>query len=87
METTQSVCVNVIATDHVSLFDWHGKTRIQVTEARDSTAEMSNVDTDELLRAFKYLVGRLVRETERSDTQTRILQEIAQELAPVETAV
>jgi len=89
METTQAICISVLATDHVSLFDWRGTTRIQVTEARGSTAELSNVDTDELLRSFKYLVGRLVGESDRSDTQTRILQEIAKELAdlkPVETA-
>ncbi len=89
MEATQSVCISVIATEHVSLFEWHGPTRIQVTEARGSTAELSNVDTDELLRSFKYLVGRLVRETERTDIQTRILDEIAKELAelkPVQAA-
>ena len=86
METTQSVCISLSSTEHVSFFEWKGKVRLQVTEARGRTAEISEIDLDELLRSVSYMIRRLVDDADRTETQTRLLQELQTRLQALEVA-
>jgi hypothetical protein len=85
METTQTVTITVASTENVSLFEWKNKTRIQVTEARGRMAEVSEIETDELLCGVSYWIRRLVDDSSRTDRQTRILTEIATKLAQLQS--
>jgi hypothetical protein len=80
METKQATYVTLACTDRVSLNDWRGKTRIQINETADRTLEVSDVDTDELLRAVSYFVRNLATSSDRSETQARILADILSSL-------
>jgi hypothetical protein len=86
METTQSVCISLSSTEHVSFFEWKGKVRFQVTEARGRTAEISEIDLDELLRSISYMIRRIVDDADRTETQTRLLQELQTRLQALEAA-
>lgn len=76
METKQATYVTLSATEHVSLNEWRGFVRLQINETRDLTLEVSNIETDEMLRAVSYFVRNLATSSDRTDTQTRILSDM-----------
>lgn len=76
METKQATYVTLACTDRVSINDWRGKTRLQFNETADRTLEVSEVDTDELLRAVSYFVRNLATSSDRTETQSRILADV-----------
>lgn len=80
METKQATYVTLAATDRVSLYNWRGKTRIQIDETKTTQLEVSDVDTDEMLRAVAYFVRNIVGDSDRTETQTRILTDIMSSL-------
>lgn len=80
METKQATYVTLAATDRVSFYNWRGKTRIQIDETKTTQLEVSDVDTDEVLRAVAYFVRNIAGDQERTETQTRILTDIATSL-------
>lgn len=90
METKQATYVTLASTDRVSINDWRGKTRLQFNETNDRTLEVSDVDTDELLRAVSYFVRNLATSSDRTETQSRILADMLASLTtalkPQETA-
>lgn len=90
METKQATYVTLACTDRVSINDWRGKTRLQFNETSDRTLEVSEVDTEELLRAVSYFVRNLAISSDRTETQSRILNDmfasLTTALKPQETA-
>jgi len=80
MNLKTETSVSLIATDRVSLFNWKGFTRVQFNETSDSTLEVANVDSEELLLAVSYFVRDLAKDAERSDRQTRLLHDIMHSL-------
>ena len=76
METKQATYVTLACTDRVSINDWRGKARLQFNETNDRTLEVSEVDTDELLRAVSYFVRNLATSPDRTETQSRILADM-----------
>ena len=72
------------ATEHVSLNEWRGFVRLQINETRDLTLEVSNIETDEMLRAVSYFVRNLATSSDRTETQSRILADM---LASLTTAL
>ena len=80
MQVKTETSVSLIATDRVSLFNWNGVTRVQFNETSDNVLEVSNVDTDELLLAVSYFVRSLAKESGKTERQTRILNDISNEL-------
>lgn len=91
METKQATYVTLACTDRVSLNDWRGKTRLQINETSDRTLEVSEIETDEMLRAISYFVRNLATSSDRSETQGRILADMLASLTAAlkteETAV
>lgn len=76
MDTKQATYVTLACTDRVSLNDWRGKTRLQINETADQTLEVSEIETDEMLRAISYFVRNLATSSDRSETQGRILADM-----------
>jgi len=76
METKQATYVTLACTDRVSLNDWRGRTRLQINETADRTLEVSEIETDEMLRAISYFVRNLATSSDRSETQGRILADM-----------
>lgn len=73
METSQATYVKFSVTDNVSIYTWRGKSRLQINETKQTMLEISDVDTDELLRGVSYFIRNLAGDSERTETQTRIL--------------
>ena len=80
MQTKQETSVALVATDRVSMFDWRGKTRVQFNETPDTVLEVSNVDSEELLLAISYYVRNLAKESDNTERQQRILNDILSDL-------
>jgi hypothetical protein len=83
METKQATYVTLAATDRVSFYSWRGKTRIQIDETKTVQLEINDVDTDEILRAVAYFVRNVAGDSDRTETQTRILTDIVTSLQDV----
>jgi hypothetical protein len=83
MRTTQTNTVTLVATNNVSLYEWKGLTRISICEQTDQTVEISDINTAELMRGISYYLSRSLNECDRDETITRILTEIAKNLAPL----
>jgi len=79
METKQATFVALKVTDRVSLHDWRGLTRLEITETQGVTLEVSDIDTDEMLRGINYFL-RNVAHSELTETRKRILNDIATNL-------
>lgn len=80
MQTKQETSVALVATDRVSMFDWRGQTRVQFNETPDTMLEVSNVDSGELLLAISYYVRSLAKESDITERQQRILNDILTDL-------
>lgn len=80
METKQATYVTLAVTDRVSFYNWKGKTRVQFDETKTAQLEVSDVDTDEILRAVAYFVRNIAGDSDRTETQTRILNDIMSSL-------
>ena len=80
METKQATYVTLAATDRVSFYNWRGKTRVQIDETKTVQLEINDVDTDEILRAVAYFVRNVAGDSDRTETQTRILTDIVTSL-------
>lgn len=76
METKQHTYIELAATCDASFFNWRGKTRIQLKETEKTMVEISEVDTSELLRGVSYLIRNLCQDSDRNETDTRILQDM-----------
>jgi len=83
MRTTQTNTVTLAATNSVAMYEWKGLTRISFVEQTDQTVEINDVDSLELLRAINYYLARSFNESDRNETTTRILTDIAKTLAPL----
>ena len=79
METKQATYVSLKVTDRVSLHDWRNLTRLEITETQGVTLEVSDIDTDELLRGINYFL-RNVAHNDLTETRQRILSDIATNL-------
>ena len=79
METKQATYVALKVTDRVSLHDWRDLTRLEITETQGVTVEVSDIDTDELLRGINYFL-RNVAHNDLTETRQRILNDIATNL-------
>jgi hypothetical protein len=80
METKQATYVTMAATERVCFYNWKGKTRANFDETKNCQIEISDIDTDELLRAISYFVRSIAGDSDRTETQTRILNDIAKTL-------
>jgi hypothetical protein len=76
METKQHTYVELAATCDASFHNWRGKTRIQLKETRETMLEVSEVDTTELLRGVSYFIRSLCQDSDRNETDTRILKDM-----------
>jgi len=79
METKHGTYINLKVTDRVSLHDWRGLTRLDITETQGVTLEVSDIDTDEMLRGISYFL-RNVAHNDLTETRQRILNDIATNL-------
>ena len=79
METKHGTYINLKVTDRVSLHDWRGLTRLDITETQGVTLEVSDIDTDEMLRGISYFL-RNVANNDLTETRQRILNDIATNL-------
>ena len=80
MDTKQATYVTLAATDRVSFYNWRGNTRIEIYETKAAQLEISDVNTDEILRAVAYFVRNVAGDSDRTETQTRILTDIVTSL-------
>lgn len=80
MKTSQATYVQLSVTDSVGVYNWRGKTRLQINETQQNMVEISDIDTDELLRGVSYFVRNIAGDSERTETQTRILSDILNNL-------
>lgn len=80
MKTSQATYVQFSTTDTVSVYNWRGKSRLQINETQGTMLEVSDIDTEELLRGVSYFVRNLAGDSERTETQTRILSDILNNL-------
>lgn len=76
MDTKQQTFVTLACTERVSLNEWRGKTRLQINETHDRILEVSEVDTEEMLRAVSYYVRNLATSTDRTEISSRILSDM-----------
>lgn len=76
METKQATYVTLAATDNVSIFSWRGKSTINLKESQLTSVEVSEIDTTELLRAVSLFVRNRCTDTDKNETDTRILREL-----------
>jgi len=76
METKLNSYVTLSATDRVSIYNWRGNCRLEIVENKQQALEISDVNTDELLRGVSYFVRNLASDSEMTETQRRILEDI-----------
>jgi hypothetical protein len=80
MQTKQETFVTLACTDRVSLNEWRGKTCLQISETSDRVLEVSEIDTEELLRAVSYFIRNLATSTDRTEIASRILSNMLDSL-------
>jgi hypothetical protein len=80
MKTTHTQTTELAVTDRVSLLTWKGLTRLEIVETPNTSVEISGIDTEELVLAISYLLRNLTQDAERSETITRRLNDISNDL-------
>ena len=76
METKLNSYITLSATDRVSIYNWRGNCRLEIVENKQQALEISDVNTDELLRGVSYFVRNLANDSVMTETQRRILEDI-----------
>lgn len=76
METKQHTFIELAATCDAGFYNWKGKTRLQIKETRETFVEINEIDTTELLRGVSYFIRSLCQDSDRNETDTRILQDM-----------
>ena len=81
MNTKINTSIEVATTDRVSLNTWRGLTRMEVRETEQQTLEVGGIDTAELLCAVGYWIRTIATAADRSERETRLLNDVLETLA------
>lgn len=81
MDTKINTSIEIATTDRVSLNTWRGLTRMEVRETEQQTLEVGGIDTAELLCAVTYWIRTIATAADRSERETRLLNDVLETLA------